>query len=79
MADSGKASKRVWLGEQVAAYKKMFPRFQKYADVLDEVLKRKAKEIAPLAIIQARAKDVSSFAGKAIRKRAKCPNPAMAL
>ncbi len=75
MADPGKSAQRAWLHEQVAAYKEAFPRYQRYADVLHDVLAAKAREIAPLAIIQTRPKSVASFAGKVIRKRSKYRDP----
>jgi len=51
--------------------------YQVYAQVLERILKRACELYAPLAIVQSRAKTVSSFAEKAIRKAHKYPCPAM--
>jgi len=52
-----------------------FERYCVYAEVLTNVLKRACARAAPLAIVQARPKSVSSFAEKAVRKAFKYPDP----
>ena len=58
-----------WVQEKILAFNQVLPRYARMAQVLDEILKSACKEIAPLAIIQTRAKSISSFMEKAIRKR----------
>lgn len=64
-----------WHKQQVNLYIEEFPHYQQYADVLLEVLGKACKTIAPLAIVQARPKSVSSFAEKAVRKAHKYKEP----
>jgi ppGpp synthetase/RelA/SpoT-type nucleotidyltranferase len=64
-----------WAADQVGRYVALHPLYRQYADVLALVLRRAADRIAPLAIVQARAKSVASFAEKALRKRATRPDP----
>jgi ppGpp synthetase/RelA/SpoT-type nucleotidyltranferase len=66
---------RVWLADQVAEYGKEYPRYKRYAEMLEEVLRLAAKELAPLAIIQTREKSIASFAEKAVRKKHKYADP----
>jgi ppGpp synthetase/RelA/SpoT-type nucleotidyltranferase len=66
---------REWLGGQVAAYNRLFPRYRRYARVLEQVLRKQAASVAPLAIVQSRPKAVASFAEKALRKRAEARDP----
>lgn len=66
----------VWYKKQVSIYSKdEFPVYDLYAKVLTDILTRAAKLYAPLAIIQARPKSVSSFAEKAARKAFKYDDP----
>ena len=69
-------SDRAWLAKQVAEYRLLYPRYKRYAQVLAEVLRGAASQLAPLAIVQAREKSVVSFAEKSLRKRAKYDDPA---
>jgi ppGpp synthetase/RelA/SpoT-type nucleotidyltranferase len=66
---------RDWLRAQVAAYRRLFPRYERYARLLEAVLRNEAASIAPLAIVQSRPKAVASFAEKALRQRATAPDP----
>jgi ppGpp synthetase/RelA/SpoT-type nucleotidyltranferase len=56
------------LREQIEQYVKLFPRFSLYAETLASVLRAASKKYAPLAIVQARPKEISSFAEKILRK-----------
>jgi ppGpp synthetase/RelA/SpoT-type nucleotidyltranferase len=67
---------RDWVAEQVGQFAAVAPRYQRYAEVLEQVLRRAADEVAPTALVQARCKSVSSFAEKCLRKRAAHPDPA---
>ncbi len=75
MPDQQKSDDRTWLAGQVAKYKGVYPDYKRYAKLLDGALSRAAAEIAPQAIIQTRAKSIASFAGKALLKRHKYPDP----
>ena len=66
---------RPWVAAQVGQYAAAYPSYERYAEVLFVILRRAADSLAPLAIVQTRAKTISSFAEKAIRKRATRPDP----
>ncbi|MCU0293128.1 MAG: RyR domain-containing protein [Thermoanaerobaculaceae bacterium] len=55
--------------EQVRRYAALRPRYRLLAGTLQRVLEAAAARHAPLAIVQSRAKAVSSFAEKTLRKR----------
>jgi ppGpp synthetase/RelA/SpoT-type nucleotidyltranferase len=65
----------VWHKQQVGEYIAEQPRYEIYARVLAEILNQACKLYAPLAIVQARPKTVSSFAEKAARKAFKYSRP----
>lgn len=71
--NSGEVS--AWLDRQVGTYADLAARYRRYAEVLEQVLGRAARDIAPQAIVQTRAKKVPSFAEKALRKRHKYDDP----
>ncbi len=50
--------------DQVRQYRKVYPRYEKLGQVLNEVLKQIARKYAPLAIVQTRPKNIASFAEK---------------
>lgn len=58
-----------WAQEQIEAYRKAYPRYTRMAQVLQQVLDKATKHIAPLAILQTRPKAIPSYAEKAIRKK----------
>ena len=64
MNDLGKQ----WHRQQIRQFGKMHPSYEKYAIFLNKVLARACKKYAPQAIVQTRAKTLSSSAKKAIRK-----------
>lgn len=64
-----------WLQAQVRAYASLFPNYERYAQALRRVLERAVRAAFPEAVVQARAKSVSSFAEKAARKWEKYPDP----
>jgi ppGpp synthetase/RelA/SpoT-type nucleotidyltranferase len=64
-----------WLKDQVSQYKKEYPEYKAYADALRRVLEEACATRAPNAIVQVRAKSLSSFAQKIIRKSDKYPDP----
>lgn len=66
---------RNWVSNQVDQFVAMLPRYDQYAMVLDQVLRKATAELAPLAIVQTRRKSVTSFAEKCLRKRARRPDP----
>lgn len=64
-----------WLKDQVSLYRKEYPVYKAYADALRRVLEEACATRAPNAIVQVRAKSLSSFAQKIIRKSEKYPDP----
>jgi putative GTP pyrophosphokinase len=64
-----------WHREQVQKYREVQPEFQTYAEVLEDILKKAGELYAPLCIVGARAKSISSFAEKAVRKAFKYKDP----
>ncbi len=67
---------RVWHKEQIQAYEKDQPRYVLLKQTLEKVLSQIRKEWSPLAIVQTRAKTISSFAEKCLRKADKYDDPA---
>jgi mutator protein MutT len=67
---------RYWLQEQVKVYRKELPRYVGYKIFLEAVLNRLRSRWAPLAIVQAREKGLSSFSEKCVRKADKYDDPA---
>ena len=66
---------RTWVAEQIEQYVDVLAHYDRYAEVIDQVLHRATAELAPLAIVQTRRKSVTSFAEKCLRKRSKHPDP----
>jgi ppGpp synthetase/RelA/SpoT-type nucleotidyltranferase/8-oxo-dGTP pyrophosphatase MutT (NUDIX family) len=58
----------VWLDEQVGRYKAVQPLYEELAETLKRILKEAVRDICPLAIVEARAKKMPSFAEKIVRK-----------
>lgn len=69
------AELRAWVADHVEQYSGEYPRYRSYAEALGDVLRLAAGRIAPLAIVQARAKSIASFAEKIVRKRDAHPDP----
>jgi ppGpp synthetase/RelA/SpoT-type nucleotidyltranferase len=65
----------VWLYDQIEQYQALHPRYVAYADFLKDLLNQAARERAPLAIVEARAKQICSFAEKCQRKRSAHNDP----
>jgi len=64
-----------WLKQQVEAYRGEQPHYKDYAEKLLEILERARDRIAPEATVKARAKSLSGFAEKAMRKKDKYADP----
>jgi ppGpp synthetase/RelA/SpoT-type nucleotidyltranferase len=60
---------------QIEAYTKERARYLVYAEALKRVLRHACRESVPEVIVQTRAKTMSSFMEKSIRKFKKYPNP----
>jgi len=60
--------------KQIEAYRAVFPRYKRFADVLKRVLEKACQTSFPEAFVQARPKGISSFAEKAARKHDKYPD-----
>jgi ppGpp synthetase/RelA/SpoT-type nucleotidyltranferase len=63
------------LSNQIKNYEKLYEIYQAYALTLEDFFKNACQEAVPQAIIQTRAKSLSSFAEKAIRKAKEYPDP----
>ena len=63
------------LRRQIEAYAFELPHYKTYANALRRVLEKACAAAVPEAIVQARAKSVSSFAEKCVRKFEKYPDP----
>ncbi|MBU1712413.1 MAG: hypothetical protein KKD47_04835 [Proteobacteria bacterium] len=70
-----KEEEKKWAREQIEKYTADFPRYEKYAEVLKEILEKATKRFAPLTIVQSRPKSITSFAEKILRKKHKYPDP----
>ena len=69
MNPSNSEQDRQWACEQIDAYGQVYPRYTRMAQVLQQVLDKASKQIAPLAILQTRPKAIPSYTEKAIRKK----------
>ncbi len=59
---------REWHQRQIQLYSEQRPAYCEFAEILKRVLGHAAARYAPTSFVQSRAKDLSSFAVKAIRK-----------
>lgn len=64
-----------WAREQIEQYRERHPDYVLFARALREVLDAAMPQLAPLAIVQARPKSISSFGEKIWRKREKYRQP----
>ncbi len=64
-----------WHDNQIQHFTKVLPHYQSYARLMEDILSAACKLYAPLAIVQARAKNQSSFAEKVVRKAGKYLDP----
>lgn len=69
------SAEREWAQRQIEQYRRLLPRYQRYAETLHFILTLAASKYAPDAIIQTRAKAIASFAEKIQRKRKKYHDP----
>lgn len=60
------------LRQQVAKYKKLYPEYVTYAVSMKRVLETACVNTYPTAVIQSRAKSISSFVEKCVRKLDEC-------
>lgn len=70
-AAAAKLTDPAWVALHVPRFDKWRARYEEYGTFLDGVLREFCRRVAPLAIVQVRAKKVSSFAEKILRKRDK--------
>jgi ppGpp synthetase/RelA/SpoT-type nucleotidyltranferase len=66
---------REWLDHQVAKFTDVYPVYRAFGTTLDQVLALAAGGLSGHAIIQTRAKQIPSFAEKALRKQHKYSDP----
>jgi ppGpp synthetase/RelA/SpoT-type nucleotidyltranferase len=64
-----------WIVEQIDQYRKIQPAYQKYAQVIQQILEKAARKEEILVLIQTRSKAIASFAEKSQRKKAKYRDP----
>lgn len=64
-----------WAEKQVETFSNRHAFYETYADTLEKVLFQVARKYAPESLVQARAKEVSSFAGKIWRKKDESNDP----
>ena len=69
MVPIGQDQEHKWAHQQIEAYRQVYPRYAKTAQVLQQILEKATKQFAPQAIIQTRPKSIPSFAEKAICKK----------
>ncbi len=70
---------RFWIQGQIEAYEQERPSYVAYRKFLEQVLQQLRGRWAPLAIVQAREKSLSSFSEKCVRKADKYNDPAQQL
>ncbi len=70
-----KLSDNQWVAEHVGRFKQDRENYLEYEKFLRVVLKEACRKLAPLAIVEARAKSVASFAEKILRKKALYTDP----
>ncbi|MFH0953777.1 MAG: RyR domain-containing protein [Verrucomicrobiota bacterium] len=66
---AAKLSDEDWAALHVRRFQKVRPRYVAYEDVLKQILKQACGNLAPLAMVEARPKALTSFAEKILRKR----------
>ncbi len=64
-----------WTRMQVEEYTERYPNYAEFAKVLEKILNKTAKKLAPLAIVQTRPKGISNFAEKCQRKKDQYQDP----
>jgi ppGpp synthetase/RelA/SpoT-type nucleotidyltranferase len=75
MADGLSVEEQRWAGEQIDEYRRRLAGYERYAVALKELLVAAARSLAPLAIVESRAKSIASFGQKIWRRRDVCDNP----
>ena len=75
MAHHPTDTEMTWAQNQIQQYQELRPRYQEFARTFHHLLERATRPLAPDAIVQARAKDIASFAEKILRKRDKYNDP----
>lgn len=74
---ASKLSLSDWLETHLPRFVAIRPRYEKYEHFLDQILRAFCRRVAPLAIVQARAKGKPSFAEKILRKHELYAKPAL--
>jgi ppGpp synthetase/RelA/SpoT-type nucleotidyltranferase len=69
------ATDKEWVKVHAPRFSEARPSFLAYEEFLKIVLKGASRKLAPLAIVEARAKGIASFAEKIIRKRGEYTKP----
>lgn len=74
-AVAAKLDDQAWVKLHVPRFDQLLPCYLAYEKFLNDLLKEFCRRVAPLAIVQARAKGVPSFADKILRKRKAYTDP----
>jgi ppGpp synthetase/RelA/SpoT-type nucleotidyltranferase len=64
-----------WIREQIEQYRQIQPAYQKYAQVIQQVLERATQTMGIEVLVQTRSKAIATFAEKSQRKKAKYRDP----
>lgn len=64
-----------WVSLHVPRFKKVRPAYKSYSVFLKRALQQVCKRLAPDAVVEARAKEIASFAEKILRKRGAYQDP----
>ncbi len=64
-----------WADHQVAQYTEQYPDYDRFAKIIEKILKSVVNKYAPDSIVQTRPKSIASFAGKIWRKRQESIDP----
>jgi ppGpp synthetase/RelA/SpoT-type nucleotidyltranferase len=75
-AAAASLSPEAWVALHVPRFAAVAPAYTEYETFLKTALKRLANRVAPLAVVEARAKGLPSFAEKILRKRTTYQTPA---
>jgi ppGpp synthetase/RelA/SpoT-type nucleotidyltranferase len=75
MANALREEERRWAEEQLDEYRRRLPAYERYAVALKDLLVAAASGLAPLAVVESRAKSIASFGQKIWRRRDVCDDP----
>ena len=68
MVPIGQDQEHKWAHQQIEAYRQVYPRYAKTAQVLQQILEKATRQFTPQAIIQTRPKSIPSFRESHLQK-----------